>query len=85
MLDLALFRYDGGDAIYQGQGTAFPNPAGTNGRYVAHQPAIKVYWGLDDHFTLAAYIAVLIPGATAKSYGMKANDYNVSVAFSYRF
>jgi hypothetical protein len=83
--DLAYWRYDTSDAIYQGSGAAYPGSAGVSGRYIGHQPAIKGFWAITDHFNIAVQTAVFVPGTAAKNYATKGNEYYFASTLNYRF
>ena len=83
--DLAYFRYDVSDAMYQPSGVAYAGSARVPGRYIGQQPAIKGAWALTDHFNIAVQTAVFIPGTAAKNFATKESEYYIAFTFNYRF
>jgi hypothetical protein len=83
--DLAYWRYDVTDAIYQPSGVAYPNSARVSGRYIGQQPAVKGAWAITDHFNIAVQMAVFVPGTAAKNYATKENEYYFAFTLNYRF
>ena len=83
--DLAYFRYDVSDAMYQPGGVAYAGSARASGRYIGQQPAIKGAWAITDHFNIAVQTAVFIPGTAAKNFTAKGNEYYFALTLNYRF
>lgn len=80
-----FWRYSTDDGLYDNGGNVLRDPAGSDARFVGHQPGFSLEWEIGRHTTLSASYAHFFAGDFIKQSGAGADVDFVAVWLTYKF